>query len=94
MAKQGLAISVRLPAAFLALVIGFFMLATKKAVKDVTGKNATQDAVMIAVLKSNKGAQEYVLPSNIDINDYESLLIHCEAYSVLWGGANFAHGAS
>jgi len=149
MAKQGLAISVRLPAAFLALIVGFFMLATvpsveasvvdsgawtkkqykikgdweldvsgdqtiirfnnnfktkkgpdlkvflsKKSVKDVTGRNATQDAVLVAVLKSNKGAQEYVLPANIDINDYESLLIHCEAFSVLWGGANFSHGVS
>jgi len=149
MTNQALAISVRLPAAFLALVVGFFMLATvpsveadvvdsgawtkkqykikgdweldvsgeqtiirfnnkfktkngpdlkvflsKKEVKDVTGRNATEDAVMVAVLKSNKGAQEYVLPANIDINDYESLLIHCEAYSVLWGGANFAHSAS
>jgi len=28
------------------------------------------------------------LPADIDINDYESLLIHCEAYSVFWGGAN------
>lgn len=67
---------------------------SKKSIKDVTGRNATQDAVLVAVLKSNKGAQEYVLPANIDINDYDSLLIHCEAFSVLWGGANFAHGVS
>ena len=67
---------------------------SKKSIKDVTGRNATQDAVLVAVLKSNKGAQEYVLPANININDYDSLLIHCEAFSVLWGGANFAHGVS
>ena len=67
---------------------------SKKSIKDVTGRNATQDAVLVAVLKSNKGAQEYVLPANIDINDYDSVLIHSEAFSVLWGGANFAHGVS
>jgi len=149
MNAQSLSLNTRLPAVFLALVVGFFMLATvpsveagvvdsgawtkkqykikgdweldvsgeqtiirfhnnfktkngpdlkvflsKKSIKDVTGRNATQDAVLVAVLKSNKGAQEYVLPANIDINDYDSLLIHCEAFSVLWGGANFAHGVS
>ena len=61
---------------------------SKNSIKDVTGKNATEDAVMVAVLKSNKGSQEYVLPANINIEDYDSLLIHCEAYSVLWGGAD------
>lgn len=58
-----------------------------KSIGTVTGKNAADDAVLIAVLKSNKGAQEYVLPEGVDINDFESLLIHCEQYSVLWGGA-------
>jgi len=57
-----------------------------KTLESVSGKTATDDAVLVAVLKSHKGAQEYVLPDNIDINDFESLLIHCEAYSVLWGG--------
>jgi len=61
---------------------------SKKSIDSVTGRSATEDAVLVAVLKSNKGQQEYLLPADIDINDYESLLIHCEAYSVLWGGAN------
>lgn len=59
-----------------------------KSIDKVTGKNATDGSVLVAVLKNNKGAQEYVLPAGIDINDYGSLLIHCEQYSVLWGGAN------
>ncbi len=61
-----------------------------QSIDEVTGKTATQGAVLLAKLTNNKGAQEYVLPSNIDINDFKSLLIHCEAYSVLWGGANFS----
>jgi hypothetical protein len=61
---------------------------SKKDIKDVNGKNATSDSVFISKLKSKKGNQEYVLPAGIDINDYASLLIHCEAFSVLWGGAN------
>lgn len=61
---------------------------SKKDIADVTGKNATSEGIFISKLKSKKGDQEYVLPENIDINDYTSLLIHCEAFSVLWGGAN------
>jgi len=59
-----------------------------QTIDNVNGKNATDNAQLVAVLKKNKGSQEYVLPANIDINNFKSLLIHCEAYSVLWGGAN------
>jgi len=61
---------------------------SRKDIADVTGTNATSDGIFISELKNKKGDQEYVLPENIDINDYASLLIHCEAYSVLWGGSN------
>lgn len=59
-----------------------------KSINEVNGRNATHGSVLVAVLKKSKGTQEYVLPDHIDVNDYASLLIHCEAYSVLWGGAN------
>lgn len=58
-----------------------------KSIDDVTGKTVVGSSVMVAELKSHKGAQEYVLPADLNIDDYASLLIHCEAYSVLWGGA-------
>ncbi len=60
---------------------------SKKNISDVTGRNATQDAIQLDVLASNKGAQEYVLPQGVSLSDFSSLLIHCEAYSVLWGGS-------
>lgn len=60
-----------------------------QSIENVTGKNATNGAALVAVLKSTKGSQEYVLPSNIDVSKFNSLLIHCEAFSVLWGGTNF-----
>ena len=59
-----------------------------QSIDQVTGKNAIQGAELVAVLKSTRGSQEYVLPSNIDVSSFNSLLIHCEQYSVLWGGAN------
>ena len=61
---------------------------SKKDIADANGKNAGTDSVLLSVLKKTKGSQEYEVPANIDLNDYQSLLIHCEAFSVLWGGAN------
>ncbi len=61
---------------------------SKQSIKDVTGATATNDAVLVSVLKNNKGEQEFVIPAGIDVSDYESLLIHCEKFSVLWGGAD------
>ena len=61
---------------------------SKRDITSATGKNATSNSVLLSALKSSSGAQEYVVPSNIDLNDYQSVLIHCESFSVLWGGAN------
>jgi len=60
-----------------------------QSISDVTGSTATQGSILVDVLKSNTGAQEYVLPANIDPAKFKSLLIHCEQYSVLWGGADY-----
>lgn len=43
-------------------------------------------SVKLSVLKSNRGAQSYVIPADIDLTEYKSVVIHCEAFSVLWGG--------
>ena len=61
---------------------------SRKAVTDVTGSTATTDAVRLGALKSNKGSQDYIIPANIDLSQFSSILIHCEAFSKLWGGAN------
>ena len=57
-------------------------------VENVTGKTATDGAVLVSLLKSNKGSHDYEIPAGVDIAAFESVLIHCEAFSVLWGGAN------
>ena len=59
-----------------------------QSIDQVTGRNATNGAELVAVLKSTRGSQEYVLPANIVVSSFNSLLIHCEQFSVLWGGAN------
>ncbi len=59
-----------------------------QSVSDVTGKTAIDGALNIGELKATKGGQEYEVPAGIDLSDYSSVLVHCEAYSVLWGGGN------
>lgn len=61
---------------------------SRAPLSSLRGSNATSQSILISPLQSNRGAQEYVLPSGIDITQFQSLIIHCEAYSKLWGGAS------
>ena len=47
----------------------------------------TTQAVLIARLDSPRGGQRYRIPDTIDLSQYPTLLLHCEQYSKLWGGA-------
>lgn len=59
-----------------------------KPVSDATGKNAVDGSINIGELQKTKGRQEYEVPAGINLSDYGSVLVHCEAYSVLWGGGD------
>lgn len=59
-----------------------------QAASDATGKNATDGAVLVAPLSSNKGGQVYEIPEGVDVSAFQSILIHCEAYSKLWSAAD------
>ena len=58
------------------------------AAADATGKNATEGAVLVAPLSSNSGGQTYEIPAGVDLANFSSILIHCEAYSKLWSASN------
>jgi hypothetical protein len=58
----------------------------------VKGKNAQERAVTVGLLKSNSGKQEFLLPAKIDLNQYRSLLVHCEQYTKLWAAAPINEG--
>ena len=47
--------------------------------------NAVAGSRLISPLRSNKGAQRYKLPEGTDLDDYQSLVLHCEQFSKLWG---------
>lgn len=53
----------------------------------VTGRSATSGAVLLGALKTNKGGSDYVIPAGVNLAGFQSVLIHCEAYSKLWGAA-------
>ncbi len=59
-----------------------------KSISSVTSKNATAGALYLAKLKSTSGYQEYDLPKGFKISSYKSVIIHCEQYTKLWGGAD------
>ncbi|MEM9573547.1 MAG: DM13 domain-containing protein [Pseudomonadota bacterium] len=59
-----------------------------QTVADVTGKTAINGAINIGELKATKGTQEYEVPAGVNLADFNSVLVHCEAYSVLWGGGD------
>ena len=54
---------------------------------DTNGRNATNGSVLVAPLSSNKGEQVYKIPANVNLSDFQSVLIHCEQYSKLWSAA-------
>ncbi|MFK8051701.1 MAG: DM13 domain-containing protein [Woeseiaceae bacterium] len=51
----------------------------------VTASNATTDSILIAKLDRAKGAQRYRLPEGIYLAEFNSVLLHCEQYTKLWG---------
>ena len=55
---------------------------------DVSGKNAVEGSIQLGALTKNKGASEYAIPAGTDLSQYSTVLIHCAAYSVLWGGGS------
>jgi hypothetical protein len=55
-------------------------------IEDLTAATVNESSTRLSVLKSNKGAQSYTIPADIDLSEYQSVVIHCQAYTVLWGG--------
>jgi len=59
---------------------------SRSALSDASNNTVINDAVKLGVLKSNNGRQSYIIPADVDLSEFESVVIHCEAFSVLWGG--------
>ena len=62
---------------------------TKKSAIDVGKKDAVEKyGLLLGDLKSIKGEQKYLIPSNILLTDYKSVVVHCEKYTKVWSAAS------
>ena len=63
---------------------------SSKTIAELNGRNVVDSSLKLSVLESNKGTQSYIIPTDVNLSDYKSIVIHCEAFSVLWGGFDIA----
>lgn len=63
---------------------------SSKSISELTSGDIEGTSMKLGVLKSNKGAQSYIIPNDVNLSDYKSVVIHCEAFEVLWGGFDLA----
>lgn len=59
---------------------------------EINGDNASaaETSILVAELDRARGAQEYRLPDNLDLDTYSTLIIHCEQFSKLWGASSLS----
>lgn len=63
---------------------------SSKSIAELESGDVLDTSHKLGILKSNRGAQSYIIPADINLSDYKSVLIHCEAFEVLWGGFDIA----
>lgn len=51
--------------------------------------SSNTDKLEIGPLQSTSGAQTYLIPSGVSIDQYDWVLIHCITYNHFWGGGEF-----
>jgi len=59
-----------------------------RTIAELENGDVENSSVKISVLKSNRGEQSYIVPTELNLSDYKSVVIHCEAFSMIWGGFN------
>ena len=61
----------------------------KKEASTLSKKEEVQKhGFFLGKLKSLKGEQKYLIPANISLSDFKSIVIHCEKYTKVWGAAS------
>ncbi len=55
---------------------------------EAQNKNATSESLFVAELPKFSGGFEVTLPAGTELDDYNSVLIHCEKYTKLWVAAD------
>ena len=61
---------------------------TKKSALSIGKSEAIEkQGILLGKLKSLKGDQRYLIPNNITVSEFKSLVIHCQKYTKVWGAA-------
>ena len=60
------------------------------ALAELGDRNATKNSALVAPLVKHRGEHRYLIPADVDLDEYRSIIIHCEQYSKYWGGAALA----
>lgn len=60
---------------------------SKMTFDDISGKNATNQSVLVTPLNAYEGKMKFEIPSEINPSEYQSIIVHCEQYAKLWGGS-------
>lgn len=55
------------------------------SVDDVKGNNATDGSLFVKLISEFEGAARIEIPEGTNLDDFETLVFHCEDYSKLWG---------
>jgi hypothetical protein len=55
---------------------------------DIRSSDDLGDYIELGELKGNKGNQNYVVPDDVDINEYRSVVIYCKPFHVVFNSAN------
>ena len=58
-----------------------------KPLAELNNRNATEGAIFVGELTRARGAQRLVVPAGTDPARFTTLVLHCEQFSKLWGGA-------
>ena len=55
---------------------------------DVEKSGHLGDYVELGKLKGNKGNQNYIVPADVDVSEYNSVVIYCDPFKVVFNSAN------
>ena len=58
-----------------------------KSLAELGNRNATEGSVLVGPLPGARGAQRLAVPAGTNPSEFRTLVLHCEQYSKLWGGA-------
>lgn len=63
------------------------LIAAKNAEDDANFLKSGTERVELGKLKGNEGDQNYVIPSNTDLNKFQTVSIYCERFNANFGAA-------